>query len=65
MTRSEWVKELRARSGLSIRKFADLCGAHFVTVTRWEQGHQDVSPIYERVLNVLARDYGLRPMPEA
>lgn len=65
MTRNEWVRELRSRSGLSVRKFAHLCGAHFVTVNRWETGCQDVSPIYVRVLNVLARDYGLGPMPEA
>lgn len=62
-TLGDWLRELRARLGLSQRAFARKLGMATSTVARWELGLITPHPLHRRILAHLGRDAGLPPMP--
>lgn len=56
------LKELRIRSGLSLRKAGAAIGRVYSTVWHWEEGMSNPRDIFE--LGLLLNVYGLHPRPE-
>jgi len=46
-------KEVREALGLSVTEMARVCGIHYMTWSKWEQGHQRPPAIARRMFDVL------------
>ncbi len=60
----EWMTELRRRRNQNQRDFAATLGTFPANVANWETGKTIPGPLYRRILNRLARDVHLGPLPE-
>lgn len=53
--KSEAIKKLRADLGLSQVQFGQLLGAHFVTVSKWENGSATPTPYQAAIMDQFAK----------
>ena len=53
---SRWIRQLRARTGLTQEKFAARLGMTFPTINRWENGHSRPSPLALMQIQSLAEE---------
>lgn len=51
MFTKQMIIDLRQAMGLTAAEFADLCGVHWNTVFRWEQGSRNPSRRHQVILN--------------
>lgn len=49
----QMIIDLRQALGLTASEFGDLCGVHWNTVFRWEQGSRNPSRRHQVILNKL------------
>ncbi len=54
----EEIKEIREAWGRSQTAFAELMGVHWITVNRWENGHQTPLPAHVRIFNQVVKEHG-------
>jgi DNA-binding transcriptional regulator YiaG len=53
--KSEELVEIRKRLGLSREQFAAKIGVSLRSIYRWEQGHNKMHPLFERIIRRYAR----------
>jgi DNA-binding transcriptional regulator YiaG len=44
------IKRIRSKLNMNISQFSEHVGVHWTTVSRWENGHQQVSNAYVKLL---------------